>query len=366
VTLYGAYRPAFVTQRDGSPLANSNCRMASIAMGLAYDASPQGSKTATAAKMRSYTDDQSGGTDSGDASQAWSRGYGESLRVMDGHTFADAIQDLKAGRAVHLDVWHGAVGGPCLSGSGAYGHTIIVLPDHDDRGWAVGDPWCSPSAGYARVLQGDLAAGAEYWGGQVYSAARAEPDYPTGGQPRDPAVLVIVSRIVKRLMDRYRPGAEWSDAPDPGDTGGGAILYTTTRAVPGTDSGGSEMGTKVEAITPESGTARLDADGPVWRVVDDQEVTAHAGTEWVVIGRCTYHVTAADPDGAGGYMIVANAADRELHVVARSRVTFTPDPVPPPSGDCADDIADALAARDAEWIDGLTASWPDGITLPAD
>ena len=65
MTKYGDYRPAFVTQRDGSSLANSNCRMASISMGLAYDASPQGSKTSTGKEMRTYTDDQSGGNQFG-------------------------------------------------------------------------------------------------------------------------------------------------------------------------------------------------------------------------------------------------------------------------------------------------------------
>ena len=239
MTKYGDYRPAFVTQRDGSSLANSNCRMASISMGLAYDASPQGSKTSTGKEMRTYTDDQSGGTDSGDAKQAWDRGYDEGLRVMDGNTFDSALADLRAGRLVHLDVWH-AKAYACRSGDGTYGHTMAIAPDLNADGWVVGDPWCTD--GWHRISESKLRSAAEYWGGQVYGKAAQEPDYPTGGpDPRDPRVLLIVARIVKRLMAQYHPGNPAGDAlDDPGDTGGGAILYTTTRAVPAT--GGSDMG----------------------------------------------------------------------------------------------------------------------------
>lgn len=354
MTLYGGDRPAFVTQRDGSALASSNCRMASIAMGLDYET--QGAETSTGAKMRTYTDDQSGGTDSGDARQAWDRGYGESLRVMDGHTFAEALDDLRAGRAVHLDVWHAKVKGPCLSGSGAYGHTIIVLPDHDERGWAVGDPWCSTDAGYARVLQGDLAAGAEYWAGQVYSRAAAEPDYPADSSgPRDPRVLVIVSRIVKRLMDRYRPGAEAPDElEDPGDTAGGAILYTTTRAV---SAGDDDMpGMTLTDVTSAPGRAEILEAGPVWRVANDTELDVAAGADWESPGTARYHATSEKPEGSLGRMIRASdAKNGELYIVANSRVRFTPADTGG-GGDCAAE----LEARDAEWtawvLEGSPAS----------
>jgi len=212
------YRPAFVTQRDGSPLANANCRMASIAMGL--DLETRGVKRSTGSKMRSYTSDQSGGTDSGDAREAWDRGYSESLVVRDGRTFDEALDDLRAGRGVHLDVWHASAGGPCLSGTGSYGHTIYVQPDHNADGWAVGDPWCTD--GFHRVTEAKLRAGAERWGSEVYGRALEEPDYPTGGLPTtDPRVLVIVRRIVKRLMDAAYPGGPSMTLERP-DTGGGA------------------------------------------------------------------------------------------------------------------------------------------------
>ena len=217
-------RPAFVTQRDGSPLASSNCRMASIACGLQLESG----QTSTGAKMRSFTSDQSGGTDSGDAREAWADGYGQSLIVRDGETFDRALDDLRSWRAVHLDVWHATVGGPCLSGSGSYGHTMIVLPDHNASGWLVGDPWCTD--GYHRVTESKLRAGAERWGSEVFGRAAEEPDYPTGGRPTDPRVLAIVRRIVKRLMSEAYPGGPPGELRYPPDTGGGSILFTVTHA----------------------------------------------------------------------------------------------------------------------------------------
>ena len=166
------YRPAPITQRDGSKLANSNCRMASIATGLDYDT--KGAKKSTGARMRTYTDDQAGGTDSGDARQAWSRGYTEGLTIRDGNSFDELLGDLRAGRLVHIDVWHASVGGPCLSGSGNYGHTMVVLPNSKAGSWLVSDPWCNP-AKWSRVSETKLRAGAEEWGRQVYGRARSSP-----------------------------------------------------------------------------------------------------------------------------------------------------------------------------------------------
>ena len=96
------YRVAPVTQRDGSELASSNCRLASAACGIDYHS--KGAILSNGAEMRARQSDQSGGTDSGDAAEAWAS-YGETLRIRDGATFADALYDLEAGRLVHLDVW---------------------------------------------------------------------------------------------------------------------------------------------------------------------------------------------------------------------------------------------------------------------
>lgn len=215
-------RPAFVTQRDGSALANSNCRMASIAMGLDYHTG--GDEQPDAAEMRSYTSDQSGGTDSGDAKEAWDRGWDEALDIEDGKSFADALDSLAAGRVVHLDVWHATMNDGCISGSGAYGHTVAVIPDFDGQ-WAVGDPWCTD--GYKRVPESNLRAGAEEWGRRVYGAAAMEADWPTAGPDLR---AQIVRRIVKRLMSRSYPGHE-SPIDDFPDTGGvQPILFTQTKA----------------------------------------------------------------------------------------------------------------------------------------
>lgn len=224
------YRPTAVTQRDGSELANSNCRMASIATGIDYHSG--GTVTSTGRRMRTYTTDQAGGTDSADAREAWAKGYDQYLRVRDGGTWADVIADLEAGRLVHLDVWHATVGGPCLSGSGLYGHTMAILPDCSDGAWLVADPWCKP-AHWARVAEARLQAGAERFGAQVYARARREPDWPTSGpiDYRDPAIRVIVARVVKRLMTAAYPGhtAELGEV----ETAGPApVLYTVTMARP--------------------------------------------------------------------------------------------------------------------------------------
>ena len=88
--------------------------------------------------------DQSGGTDSGDAAEAWAS-YGQSLRIRDGETWADAVDDLEDGRLVHLDVWAAAMApAGCPSGTGQYGHTIAVAPEQSGTRWLVSDPWCSP------------------------------------------------------------------------------------------------------------------------------------------------------------------------------------------------------------------------------
>jgi len=223
-------------------------------MGLDYETS--GAKKSTASKMRSQTADQSGGTDSGDAREAWDRGFDESLDIEDGKTYDDVDASLKAGYMVHLDVWHAAMDAGCISGSGAYGHTIAIVPDHDGSGWLVGDPWCTN--GYKRVSTSDLRNGAEEWGRRVYGAARAEPDYPPTGGPRDPIVLVIVARIVKRLMDLSYPGHERYIKQYPETSGAQPILYTRThaRALEGAD-----MGPMFENSGAAIGQATVSIDG---------------------------------------------------------------------------------------------------------
>lgn len=209
------YRAAAVSQRDGSSLANSNCRMAAGSTVIDHDT--LGSTTSTGSAMRSRQSDQSGGTDSGDLAEAW-RNYGETLTIRDGRTWADALADLRAGRAIVLDVWHATAGGPCLSGSGAYGHSMAVAPEFHSDGdrILVSDPWCSPARWDWWPLQ-KLQAGAEVWGDQVYGRA-------TGGR--------TVASVVRELMTRWRPGYD-ATPWDVLDTGGaGRILYSASDAHP--------------------------------------------------------------------------------------------------------------------------------------
>ena len=306
------YRAAPITQRDGSALANSNCRMASLATGLDYHT--EGELTSTGSRMRSYTSDQSGGTDSGDAVEAWQRGYRQSLSVRDGYTFDNALQDLERGSLVHLDVWHascGSAAGICKSGSGSYGHTIAVAPEWSSSGWLVADPWCSPPK-WGRVPEAQLRAGAEEWGRRVYGTAVLEADYPTTGgrigDPRDVVGLAIIRRIVAELMTRARPGLEWigpapETPPDWGETGGGKpILFTRTRALEETDMPGlalTDLGSFAGSITMQkAGASAITVDtqelvGLPVGTVKPAYMTARlalgflgwpAGTEVLVIG----------------------------------------------------------------------------------
>jgi len=340
--------------------------MASIAMGLDYHTA--GDRVATAAKMRTYTDDQSGGTGSDDARQAWDRGYDQSLRVMDGSTFADVLDDLKAGRVVHLDVWAASVGQECLSGSGAYGHTVAVLPDHNGDGWAVGDPWCT--GGYGRIPQADLQRGAEYWGGQVYSLAADEPDYPSGGPgPRDPRVLVIVQRIVRRLMTQYDPSKP-APAPPGRDTGGGAVLYTTTKVQSGTTAPEEGDDMAIQAASGLTSNYRIDIAAGVAFYADAnltaQEGSMSAAASVVYVGgpigetepsRAVLVTTGTVYDDGEKRATVVYVDKDDVPEPYRIEA-----PVPVPPSD--DELEAALEARDAEWREWLLAGSPGDTTEP--
>lgn len=225
------YRAKPVTQRDGTELQFSNCRMASGATGIDYDTF--GKTTSTGAKMRSRSGDPSGGTTSDDIQRAW-RSYGQTITIRDGKTFDDLIKDLKDGRLVHIDVWHEACGGPCLSGSGRYGHTMAVAPERSADGkWLVADPWCSPGK-WKWWPEAKLRKGAEVWAQRVYGQATngdARPVPVTPEQWRGLARAIIMA-AVRVLMDRYDPEhPRTEDDPEPGDTSGPKpIMFTSTDA----------------------------------------------------------------------------------------------------------------------------------------
>lgn len=336
-----AYKPAPISQRDGSSLANSNCRMASIATGIDYET--KGGTKSTGSKMRSYSGDTSGGTSSSDAVHSWSTGYSRSLSVRDGRTFEDALADLRAGRFVHLDVWAAAMGG-CLSGDGGYGHTVAVLPDCLDGAWLVADPWCSPGK-WQRITESKLRAGAETWGGEVYGAAALEADYPTAGaDTTDPLVLAIVRRIVDRLMElNYPDGPQGRIRFETG--GGGPILYTITAAH---EPESAMIDIEVAANTPQlvdlpagadilelDGSKRLENTAARNGVLSPFGTHSQGGTAM----RAIYWTRGGDPT------LLLAAYNNQCENIR-------------PVESANSDTDAALADRDAEWMDALTETWP--------
>jgi hypothetical protein len=345
------YRAAPISQRDGSALANSNCRMAAISTGI--DHHTLGAIASTGAEMRSRQDDQAGGTDSGDAAQAW-RTYGQDLRVMDGHTWADLAADLEAGRAVQVDVWHAAAGGPCLSGSGAYGHTLAIAPERNGTDWLVADPWCSP-ARWTWWPAAQLQAGAEWWGGQVYTAATAGP-----GRHTERALVRLMQRAGRDLFARYTPDRPAEDWPLATGGSGGRIMYTTTRPQ-GAPIGGDDVSvnaaagltTGYRADCPEGlefyGDANLakrlgafSRASSVWYVGQPIGETVQGGARAILVT-----TGSAYNDGSSRPTIVYVPADS----IAPYSV-----PPPPPPGDL--DQGAIEAARDQVWVDWLLDGAP--------
>jgi hypothetical protein len=224
------YRADPITQLDGSELATSNCRMASAATGIDYHTG--GAEVSTGAKMRDYSGDPSGGTTSDDAERAWAA-YDQELRIRDGHTWAEAEADLEDGRLVMLDIWAASAGGPCLSGSGAYGHTIAVAPERSADGkWLVADPWCSPPK-WKWWSASKLRAGAEEWGRRCgRSTAGLGYGRDIRAVPR-PVLLAVVKLLMTVWTPEHPAPAELEDEHDTG--GSAAILFTTTRKREGDD-----------------------------------------------------------------------------------------------------------------------------------
>lgn len=236
------YRATAITQRDGSTFANSNCRMAGAAVGI--DFHTLGGIRSSGADMRSRQDDQSGGTDSGDCAQAWDT-YGQTLTIRDGQTFDDAIADLESGRALQLDVWHATTGGPCLSGSGAYGHDLAVAPERNGDRWLVNDPWCSPPK-WEWWPEAKLRAGAEKLGSQCFTAATGGP---RGSGASGELLAALMRRALHSIVTRWTPDRPAIAGDEPRDTGGagGRILYSCTRAQ-GASSGSEGTDVAINAV----------------------------------------------------------------------------------------------------------------------
>jgi hypothetical protein len=336
--------------------------MASIATGLDFHTT--GKKKSSGKAMRSRQSDQSGGTDSGDAVQAWNS-YDEALSVQDGSTWANALNDLRAGRLVHLDVWHATAGGPCLSGSGAYGHTMAVAPEKNGTKWLVADPWCSPGK-WVWWEEAKLRAGAEKWGGMVYGRAVGTGGWDGMTPEQRRAVL---KRIIVELMTRFNPDHPAEPGEEPEDTGGaGRILYTRTRATGG---GGGSTGGDDVTIQSHSDLKTID----VANILRDTDMCKSPGGERVasaIKGRNYPYVGSAlkdDGTGTGWRAIIVNTA--KVYPDGQSRPTILyiksadmtvvqgtdPEPGPEP-GDCAAQVAAAIESRDEAWRDWLLAGSP--------
>jgi hypothetical protein len=339
-------RPKAVTQRDGSSLQNANCRMASISTGLDYET--RGAKTSTGGKMRSHTTDQEGGTDSGDAKQAWDRGYAESLLIEDGSPWGDVLTALRAGKAVNLDVWHETVGGPCLSGSGRYGHNIFVLPDCRDNAWLVSDPWCKPPT-WVRVSESRLRAGAEEWGRRVFDSAGPGELPP----PNHPDFRRVLALLVKRLMSRYYPGHPAPTGQGDGDTGGASmVLFTTTHPQP---LEGSDMGTQFTVTSPPIGKATTTKSIGIIPTEGGDYVPVESGYVRNVYAESP--VVDGPYAGSAAYLVMLPQSDKSMGLLLASACTYVPNPVPEPApGDCAAEVK----ARDAAWQEALMngGAWP--------
>ena len=250
------YRADPVSQVDGSRLQYENCRMASAATGL--DFHTLGKKKSNGATMRHYSGDNAGGTGADDAARAWKSGYAETLDIRNGHTFDDAIRDLKAGHLIHLDVWHAASGGPCMSGSGRYGHSTVVAPERSGADWLVADPMCSPGK-WQWWPESRLRYGAENWAERVRRGTGGDIPHIT----LDPDIQARLDRFARELMTRFFPGNEDPNTEDDiGETGGGgSIRYTMTRAhTVSAPSGGGALDVAISAASGLKSSYRAHAN----------------------------------------------------------------------------------------------------------
>jgi hypothetical protein len=353
------YRAKPVTQRDGSKLQNSNCRMASISTGL--DFHTLGKETSTGGKMRSYTSDQTGGTDSGDAKESWRRGYAEVLTVRDGNTWAGVLADLKAGHLVNLDVWHEACQGPCLSGSGRYGHNIAVAPEKSGTRWLVSDPWCKP-ARWQWWEESLLRDGAEEWGRRLRAGTAGESTFPTRA-----LYILALAATAKRLMSEANPSEETppnhlgvtTPEGEASETGGpSTVMWTRTKAQNGGSNGGGG-GSEVRFINMSA------ADPSGWLI------NVGETTRWKYLDGAD----GGDIPGKGAVEWVGKADSKtDDHIIRISigqpysdgkprptgvLLTSTNDPyegpnTEPPPANC-DEV---VAARDREWEEWLLAGSP--------
>jgi hypothetical protein len=346
------YRAKPITQRDNSSLQYSNCRMASISTGL--DFHTLGKKTSTGGKMRTYTTDQSGGTDSGDAREAWTKGYSETLVSRDGKTWADALVDLRAGHLINLDVWHETCKGPCLSGSGRYGHNMAVAPEKSGTRWLVSDPWCKPGS-WQWWPESLLRAGAEEWGRRLRTQTGARRTFVNDNRWIEALQSAARQHMTEFFPGREQPLGEGNDE-DPDDTGGpGVIMYTRTRAQSGGGGGGGDdmRFVNVGGTDAQSGMLINVGASTKWEYLDGSpggDIPGEGPQVWIgkADSQTGKHIIRIDIGAP-----YSDKQPRPTHVLLTStNQPYTapmPEPPLPPSGDCNDEVAAAVTARDTEW-----------------
>jgi hypothetical protein len=273
------YRAKAITQRDGSPLQNSNCLMAAAAVGLDYHT--LGGKTSTGKQMRAYSGDLSGGTNTDEIERAWQRGYEEDPVTRDGQPWAKVLEDLAAGRLVMLQVWAATVGSQlCLSGTGQYGHGICVAPEprtfEGTKQWLVADPWCKP-ARWKWVDESRLRAGADRWANKISAEG--------GNRPLSDIPYKELLAIVRYLFSLYTPDNPAHDDEDD-DVGGPAngVLFASTKAQQ-EDTGDMSINTNGSGITSKR-RVKLTADAGFYADADLTEKygTLDAGTVRTLMG----------------------------------------------------------------------------------
>lgn len=267
----------------------------------------EGAKKSTGAKMRAHQDDQSGGTDSGDAQRAWQRGYGEELVIRDGHYWDKLVEDRSRGWFIELDVWYASLPDRAQA-SASFGHTIGLAPEtHSTGKWLVGDPL---REGWHWMDVADLRGAAEEWGRRILGGASGR----THGGPQI---------------------AE-ADIAEPVDTGGAVpIRYTTAveeTVVRVTDR-------KPVLLDVPTGVKLYDVNG-----IDDGAKVYTALTQ-----------TVSPFASRIGATVAARAVFANIGGVPQLRLVRTADTKnikPIPVGDV--DVDAILDKRDSEWVARLT------------
>jgi len=224
---------------------------------------------------------------------------------------------------------------------------MAIIPDLNESGWLVGDPWCT--SGFKRIAASKLQAGAEEWGRRVYGASAQEADWATAGPDLR---RVIIRRIVQRFMSLSYPG-HIREIPVYDTGGGGAILFTSTHAQP--INGGS--------------MARF-AQAQGYNVDSTRRVNVAAGTDWFYLDgspggsfskAATLTVVGMVDGHTGDWMVELNTGLPYSDGETRTTIVALKDAddtyvVEPPAG------GGDIEARDAEWREWLLEGSP-GIEI---